>query len=71
MPAPPIALPQLWPALKKSVKYPSTAPSIPPTDADVASAIILCREVFDARSPSYQCPEAENTDANLIFSRKG
>lgn len=49
----PIALPILRPEVKKKVKYPATAPRIPPTIEDVAGAIKLSHDVYFARSESY------------------
>ena len=47
-----IARPQLRPELKRLVRYPATAPSIPPSISDVADAIKLTHEMYFARRQS-------------------
>jgi hypothetical protein len=52
--APPqgIDLPELRPELKSRVQYPGL-PQIPPTTVDVADAVILCHDVYEAFRQSH------------------
>ena len=53
---PAIDLPQLWPELKRIVKYPTTAPATPSTIADVAGGIKLSHEVYSVCHQSLPQP---------------
>ena len=53
---PAIDLPQLWPDLKRIVKYPTTAPATPPMGADVAGGIKLSHEVYSVHCQSLPQP---------------
>lgn len=55
----PPLVPQIQPDLKRIVKYPNN-PDTPPTNKDMATAIIFFQEVFAARRLSYRGFYADN-----------
>jgi hypothetical protein len=56
-----IILPELGEDLKKRVAYPDR-PRFPPSARNVADAVALCHEVYDAYRQSYQACKMKNAD---------